>query len=93
MDLFLEILRIIVSLGIFIAILFGTKYATVYWAKRNQFINNEKQIKVIEQVPLARDKAIFLIKYRDNEYIIATTPQNIEIIDKIKSEEIDNYGN
>ena len=93
MDLFLEILRIIVSLGIFIAILFGAKYATVYWAKRNQFINNEKQIKVIEQVPLTRDKAVFLIKYRDNEYIIATTPQNIEIIDKIKSEEMDNYGN
>ena len=93
MDLLLQILRIIVSLGIFIAILFGAKYATVYWAKRNQFINNEKQIKVIEQVPLARVKAIFLIKYRDNEYIIATTPQNIEIIDKIKSEEMDNYGN
>ena len=89
----MEILRIIVSLGIFIAILFGAKYATVYWAKRNQFINNEKQIKVIEQVPLARDKAVFLIKYRGNEYIIATTPQNIEIIDKIKSEEMDNYGN
>ena len=62
-----------------------------YW--QDQFINNEKQIKVIEQVPLARDKAVFLIKYRDNEYIIATTPQNIEIIDKIKSEEMDNYGN
>ena len=87
------ILRLIVSLGIFIAILFGAKYATVYWAKRNQFINNEKQIKVNEQVPLDRDKAVFLIKYRDNEYIIATTPQNIEIIDKIKSEEMDNYGN
>lgn len=60
--------------------------------KRGQFINNEKQIKVIEQVPLARDKAVFLIKYRDNEYIIATTPQNIEIIDKIKSEEMDSMA-
>lgn len=93
MDLFLEILRIIVSLGIFIAILFGAKYATVYWAKRNHFINQEKQIKIVEQVPLARDKAIFLVKYKNNEYLIATTPQNVEIIDRIKTEEMDNYGN
>ncbi|CBH21844.1 protein of unknown function [Acetoanaerobium sticklandii] len=93
MDLFLEILRIIVSLGIFIAILFGAKYATVYWAKRNHFINQEKQIKIVEQVPLARDKAIFLVKYKNNEYLIATTQQNVEIIDRIKTEEMDNYGN
>lgn len=89
----MEILRIIVSLGIFIAILFGAKYATVYWAKRNHFINQEKQIKIVEQVPLARDKAIFLVKYKNNEYLIATTQQNIEIIDRIKTEEMDNYGN
>lgn len=89
----MEILRIIVSLGIFIAILFGAKYATVYWAKRNHFINQEKQIKIVEQVPLARDKAIFLVKYKNNEYLIATTPQNVEIIDRIKTEEMDNYGN
>ncbi|WP_041487166.1 flagellar biosynthetic protein FliO [Acetoanaerobium sticklandii] len=91
--MFLEILRIIVSLGIFIAILFGAKYATVYWAKRNHFINQEKQIKIVEQVPLARDKAIFLVKYKNNEYLIATTQQNVEIIDRIKTEEMDNYGN
>ncbi len=93
MDLFLEILRIIVSLGVFIAILFGAKYATIYWAKRNHFINQERQIKIVEQVPLTRDKTIFLVKYKENEYLIATTPQNIEIVDRIKTKEMDNDGN
>ncbi len=92
MNLFLEILRIVVSLGIFGAILFGARYATIFWAKRNQFVRQESNIKIVEQVPLARDKTIFLVKYKQYEYIIATTVQNIEVIDKIKPEEMDNYG-
>ena len=93
MKLFLEILRVIVSLGLFIAILYGAKYATAYWAKRSQLSLKDKNIKIIEQVPLARDKTIFLIKYKNSDYIIGATQQNITLIDKIKSEEMDNYGN
>ncbi len=93
MKLFLEILRVIVSLGIFIAILFAVKYATAYWVKRNQLSMKDKNIKIIEQVPLAKDTNVFLINYKNNEYIIGTTLQNIMLIDKIKLEEMDNHGN
>lgn len=89
MDFFIQIIKVIFYLGVFGAILYGAKYSTEFLAKKDEKLNKNKNLKVIERAYISRDKQIFLISCKDREYLIATSNNNIFMLDQLNKEEND----
>lgn len=89
MDFFLQIIKVIFYLIIFVAILYGAKYSTEFIAKKDEKLSKNKNLKVIEKTYISRDKQVALIHCNGNEYLIATSNNNIVLIDRLNKEDND----
>lgn len=81
-ELFLEGLKLLFYFLMFALVLIGAKYTTEFIAKRNQSLMQSGQVKLIERVPLSKDREIILIEYDENRYLLSTTAQQSVVIDK-----------
>lgn len=81
-ELFAEGLRLIFLFLMFALVLIGAKYTTEFIAKRNRSLMQSKQIKLIERVPLSKDREIILMEYGDGRYLLSIGAENVTVIDK-----------
>lgn len=89
-QLLFEGLKLLIYVLIFVGVIFGAKYTTEFIAKRNQGLMMSRQLKLIERVPLSKDKEIVLLEYEDKRYLLCLSSQTSFVIDEynVKKEEI-----
>lgn len=80
--------QIISLMGIFLLILFAAYVTTKFIGKKGAIIAGNKNLTVIERMNLGIDKAIYIIAIGENYYLIAAGKHTVELIDKIKKEDI-----
>ncbi|WP_129596953.1 flagellar biosynthetic protein FliO [Anaerophilus nitritogenes] len=73
---------------IFCFIIAGAYYVTRLIAKNGNTFLKSRNIKIIEKISLGIDKSIYMIHVGNVYYLIATTKQNIHVLDKINEDEI-----
>lgn len=86
-NLLVEGLKLLFYLFIFVAIAFMAKYTTEFIAKRNRDLMLAKEVKLIERVPLSKEREIVLVEYAHNRYLISSSTHNTTLIDKYRVEE------
>lgn len=70
-----------------ILILFAAWAVSRFLGKRFGMPSSGRSIQVLEQVPLGTDKGLFLVKYRNQVYLLGSAPSGISVIDKREAEE------
>lgn len=93
MDLVIEIIKIIFYLIVFIGILYAARYSSQFIADRNKKMYSSRSLKLLERIPLGRDKELALIEFEDNKYILGITNSGVNVIDKLLKEDKDSYDN
>lgn len=91
MDLFIEIIKMIFYVIVFIGILFAAKYSSQFIADKNKKLYASRNLKLLERIPLGRDREMALIEFEDNKYILGITNSGINVIDKLLKEDKGNY--
>lgn len=81
MDIFVTVLLLL-------AVLFAAYYTTRLLSVRAKSITNLKNMKLIESLPLWRDRQIVLISVGRKVLVIGITAQSMEILTEIGSDEI-----
>ncbi|MCT4606733.1 MAG: flagellar biosynthetic protein FliO [Marinisporobacter sp.] len=76
-------------LFVFCFVIIAAYYVTRLIAKNGTVLTKGKNMKVIEKISLGVDKSIYFIGVGKFYYILAISKQNIELIDKIREEDID----
>lgn len=80
-DMFRVLLSLVFVLGIF--------YLIVKFLKnKNQLFQQTGQMKVLEKCYLSNDKVIYLVKIVDNVWVVSTSKEKVEFIEKIDIEKI-----
>jgi flagellar biogenesis protein FliO len=46
-----------------------------------------KHVSVLDRIPIDRDKTILVVEFAEKRYLMATTGQDIKLLDKLKTEE------
>ncbi|KXG75760.1 FliO/MopB family protein [Thermotalea metallivorans] len=80
--------QIISLMGIFLLILFAAYVTTRFIGKKGAVITGNRNLTVIEKMNLGIDKALYIIAIGENYYLIAAGKHTVELIDKIKKEDI-----
>ena len=73
----------VVIIGVMVAVLLAAYYVTKFLAKKGKRLSQSKHIKVIDQIYLASDKQIALIKVGGKNILVGVTNQNISLISEI----------
>lgn len=93
MSLAIEIIKIIFYLIVFAGILYAAKYSSQFIADKNKKMYSSGRLKLLERIPMGRDKELALIEFEKNRYIIGITNSGINVIDKLLKEDKGNYDN
>lgn len=91
MDLVIEIIKIVFYLIVFIGILYAAKYSSQFIADKNKKLYASRSLKLLERIPLGRDKELALIEFEENRYILGITNTGVNVIDKLLKEDKGNY--
>ncbi|WP_145993125.1 flagellar biosynthetic protein FliO [Tepidibacter mesophilus] len=72
---------------IFIIILYLAHITSKYLAKKNEFINKNKSIKIKERLLVNKDKELVLIVYKNREYLIGISQDKFIKIDTFENKD------
>lgn len=84
-----NIMAVVIYIAAFILVIFLAKYTSVYLAKKNMNFYKDKKIKILERIPLGKDKDLFIVEVNNKEYFIGSTNGNIVKFDEYKVENED----
>ncbi|SHG92893.1 flagellar biosynthetic protein FliO [Tepidibacter thalassicus] len=90
MGIFLEILKIILYICIFLIILYFAHWTSKYLAKKNELLYKNKKIKIVERVFLGKEKEVVLLQYKDKEYLLGISQDKFTKIDTFKLKDDNN---
>lgn len=85
---FIDFLKLIYYILIFLIILGASYYLTRYIAKKSS--NKNRLIRLIETFSLGHDKNIHIISLGEKFFLISSTQKEINLIDKFSKEEFEN---
>ena len=77
----------IVTLLIVVAILYGAFWATKFIGQGYASASNSRNMNIVEQVTIGRDKSIAVVKAGDSFYMVGITPGSINLISELKDED------
>ncbi|MDO4719294.1 MAG: flagellar biosynthetic protein FliO [Peptostreptococcaceae bacterium] len=77
-----ESLRLVFYVIVFAAVVIGAKFTTEFVAKRNRGLIASRRIRLIERVPLSKDRDILLIEWENMQYLLSSTSKSTVVIDK-----------
>lgn len=83
----MDVLRVILSLVGFCALLFLTYVTTRYIGKKQNKAMRSKNISVLETVMLSADKRLHLVKAGSSFVLIATTQKTVEFLTSVNLDE------
>lgn len=81
---FKDVLYLIGMLILFAVFFYIVYLTTVFISKFNRGYTGNTNIKIIERVPLMRGQYLVLISLDDSYYLIASSNDQIELIDKVE---------
>ncbi|CAH2214011.1 flagellar biosynthetic protein FliO [Tepidibacter aestuarii] len=87
MDVINAIMKILGYICIFIIILYLAHITSKYLAKKNEFINKNRSIKIKERLLVNKDKELILITYKDREYLIGISQDKFTKIDTFENKD------
>ncbi len=87
MDIFNLIMKMLGYICIFIIILYLAHITSKYLAKKNEFINKNKSIKIKERLLVNKDKELVLIVYKNREYLIGISQDKFIKIDTFENKD------
>lgn len=77
-----ESLRLVFYVIVFAAVVIGAKFTTEFVAKRNRSLIASRRIRLVERVPLSKDRDILLIEWENMQYLLSSTSKSTVVIDK-----------
>jgi flagellar protein FliO/FliZ len=77
--------KLMYSIVIFALILVIAYFVTKFIAKKGTFGNNNKNLKMIEALPLGMDKCVYLVKAGEQYLLLAGTKNNLTLVSTIES--------
>ncbi len=83
------ILKLVLSIIVFILILIFAFYGTKFFAKKSKKFLRSKYMEIIDTISLGNNVKIIIAKILDQVYILSVTNNNVNIIDKFKDTEFD----
>ncbi len=87
MDTINLIMKMLGYICIFIIILYLAHITSKYLAKKNEFINKNKSIKIKERVLVQKDKELILFAYKNREYLIGISQDKFTKIDAFENKD------
>jgi flagellar protein FliO/FliZ len=62
----------------------GLFYLLVKLVNKNNFLNNTNQIKVLERCYLGKEKVIYLVKIKEEVWVVTATEKEVNFIKQIE---------
>lgn len=90
MNLFLEIIKVILSLSFVIFLLLLVLKLGEGKLKTSQ---NKKYVKILDKTSLSKESSIVVTKMGEKAYVLSVTPNNISILKELSNEELLNIEN
>ena len=72
----------------FVLILIGCFFVTKWISVRSYSLIKGRNLKVIERIPIDRDKSVILLQRGDKVYLLGVTPNGMTTIDTFSKDEI-----
>ncbi len=80
-------LNLIVSLAIVIVFIYGLSYVFRYLFARLPAYRGKGEFKVINSLRLSTNSTLYVIRFLDDIYLLAATPQNVSVVSHISDTE------
>ena len=77
----------IVTLLIVVVILYGAFWATKFIGQGYASASNSRNMNIVEQVTIGRDKSIAVVKAGDSFYLVGITPGSINLISQLNDDD------
>lgn len=87
--MFKEIIRIIIYLISFLAVIFLAYIFTKYLAKKSNSLNRSKNIKIVEGISIGNNSRILIVAVLDKFYIVYDNNSSLLLLDKLDKDELD----
>ena len=69
-----------------VVMIIGLQKVSLYVQSKNNFINKDKNIKVLERNVLSKDKELLIVEVYDKKYFLSATMNNISILKELGSD-------
>ncbi|GEM_PF-2383470 len=88
-DFKLILTKVMVTLFVIIAAIFGAIFVLSYILKdkKNLFNKKERYIEIIDRLHLDKSKAVYMIKIVDEVLVVGATPENMNLLSKITEQD------
>lgn len=73
---------------VFVLVLIGCFFVTKWISVRSYTLIKGRNLRVIERIPVDRDKSIILLARGEKVYLIGVSPNNITVLDTFSKDEI-----
>ena len=77
------------AVAVMVAVIFAAYYVTRLAAKTGGAVHNNKQIRQLASLQLARDKSVSIVGIGAHAYVLGVGPQRVELLDKLDLNQLD----